>query len=293
MQRDLRQVISGIRRRSTSALGALRGRTHDASTSPTEVPERSAGWWDLLPFTTHRIDLGADRFTCDTGVDAPNDIRTHLVVDSCGGSLDDRSVVDLGCLEGAFTIAFAQRGAAHALGIEAREISVRRADLARDLLGATTAEFVVADIKDELVRRKPFDVVFAAGILYHVANPASLLRIMRNACTHVALVDTHVAGEAEASHGCSPIVERDLDGTTYRGRVFPEYAPDVADDDKEDLLWAAYSDVDSFWPLESELVRMLIGAGFSRVEKIDPFEDPAGRQWGVDHLNRVVYLAYV
>jgi SAM-dependent methyltransferase len=286
MTRDLRQVISGVRRRVAAAADALRGRTSVAPVRPEE-------WWDLLPFTTHRIELSPGRYTCAEGVDARNDVRTQLVVEACGGSMDGRSVVDLGSLEGAFTLAFAQRGAKLAIGIEARDISVRRAELARDLLGLTAAEFVVADIKDELVRRDPFDVVFAAGILYHVADPAALLRTMRQACTDVALIDTHVAGETEPSHGCSPIVERESNGETYRGRVFPEYAPDVADEDKEDLLWAAYSDVDSFWPLEAELVRMVKDAGFSRVEKVDPLAATQPREWGVDHLNRVVYRAYV
>jgi 2-polyprenyl-3-methyl-5-hydroxy-6-metoxy-1,4-benzoquinol methylase len=151
----------------------------------------------------------------------PND----LVIEACGGSLDGRTVVDLGCLEGGFTLAFAENGAQLALGIEAREISVRRCELARDLLGLDNAEFVEADIKDELAKRDAFDVVFAAGILYHVADPAGFLVTMREACKGVALIDTHVAREDDATHGCSVITTRNSGDQTYRGRIFPEYAP--------------------------------------------------------------------
>lgn len=286
MQRDLPRIIAGVRRRGRAAVAALRGKR-------APFGERGEGWWDLLPFTTHRIEVAPGIYTCTVGVDAVNDMRTHLVVEACGGSLDGRTVVDLGCLEGGFTLAFAARGAKRAVGIEAREISVQRADLARELLGMDVAEFVVADIKTELARRDPFDVVFAAGILYHVADPAGLLKTMRTSCTHMALIDTHIASVEEASHGCSPVTERISGEMTYRGRIFPEYAPSASDDEKEELLWAAYSDVDSFWPLEDDLVRMITDAGFARVEKVDPFADGQDLTWGVDHLNRVVYRAFV
>jgi len=266
-------------------------------TSTVVVPAQPSphGWWDLLPFTAHRIALAPGFETTVAGVPPVDDIRTQLVLDACGGSLDGRTIVDLGCLEGGFTLAFAQRGAARALGIEARELSVERCELAKALLGVDVegAQFVVADIKDELVRHEPFDVVFATGILYHVADPAGFLRTMRSACRHVALVDTHVARIEEATHDCSPIVSRDSHGSTYRGRMFPEYPPDVSDDAKEAMAWAAYSDADAFWPLEDDLVQMMHDAGFARVEKIDVAGDGNLPRWGVDTLNRVMYLAYV
>ena len=294
MDRDsITRIWGGVRRRSTAAVAALRGRA--PSTNTVIVPAQPAphGWWDLLPFTAHRIELANGIETTVAGVPPVDDIRTQLVVDACGGSLDGRTVVDLGCLEGGFTLAFAQGGATRALGIEARELSVQRCELARTLLGVENAEFVVADIKDELVRHDPFDVVFATGILYHVADPAGFLCTMRSACGHVALVDTHIARLDEVTHDCSPVVSRDSHGSTYRGRMFPEYPPDVSDDAKEAMAWAAYSDADAFWPLEDDLVQMMHDAGFARVEKVDVAGDGNLPRWGVDTLNRVMYLAYV
>ena len=46
--------------------------------------------------------------------------------------------------------------------------------------------------------------------------------------------------------------------------MFPEYPPDVSDDAKEAMAWAAYSDADAFWPLEDDLVQMMHDAGFAR-----------------------------
>lgn len=292
-RRDVRSIAREGRRRATAAADALRGGGRGGRARPISAVDDPDAWWHLLPFTTHRIPLGGGFETASVGVDAMDDVRTDLVVDACGGSLDGLTVVDLGCLEGGFTLALAARGAAYAVGIEAREISVARSRLAAGLLGATNVEFVQADIKDELARRDAFDVVFAAGILYHVADPAALLSTIRASCRRVALVDTHVAHPSQPTHGCSDLVERTFGGSTYRGRMFPEYDAAATASEKSELLWAAWSDVDSFWPLEEDLVAMMEAAGFDSVQKVDLVADGRAARWGVDHLQRVVYVARV
>lgn len=226
-----------------------------------------------------------------SGIVALDDVRTDIVIEACGGSLAGRTVVDLGCLEGGFTLAFAHRGAELSVGIEARKISVRRCELARSLLGVTNAEFVLADITEELGRRDRFDVVFASGILYHVSDPAELLCSVRSACRQVALIDTHVARPDVATHDCSDVVTRQLCGRSYRGRMYPEYP--VGEDQREDLLWAAWNDADSFWPMEDDLVAMIHDAGFRSIERVDPAADGCGDRWRVDPISRVMYLAWV
>lgn len=290
--RTISSTLRSASRRARAAYDALLGRVSDP-TPPTPQEAVEPGWWDLLPFTTHRIELAPGIETASAGVDAFDDVRLDLVIEACGGDLEGRTLVDLGCLEGGFTLAFAALGAERAVGIEARDVSVRRCELARDLLGLANAEFVLGDIKDELASREPFDVVFATGILYHVSDPADVLASMRAACADdgVALIDTHVAHPTEPSHGCSEMVTRSSGGHDYRGRMFPEYAADGSDGDIEDLLWAAWGDTDAFWPLEDELVAMIRDAGFSRIEKVGLHEQGRAHKWHVDHLDRVVYLA--
>ncbi len=288
-----RRVRGDVSRRVRGDVSGLVAPAATEADAAATAPQRPPGWWDLLPFTTHRIGLAPGLDTMSAGVDVEADIRCDLVVDACGGSLDEKSVVDLGCLEGGFTIAFAARGARLALGIEAREISVRRCELARGLRRLPNAEFVRGDIKAELDRREPFDVVFATGILYHVSDPAAILASMRQACSHVALVCTHVAVTDAPSHSCSDEVVREFAGHSYRGRMYPEYSPTVDDAEKEDLLWAAWSDADAFWPYEDGLVDMIRRAGFATVEKVDMTTPERAERWGVDPINRVLYLAYV
>jgi hypothetical protein len=133
--------------------------------------------------------------------------------------------------------------------------------------------------------------VFATGILYHVADPAGMLAVMRDACSEVALIDTHVAHPDVVSHGCSDVVERTFGGRTYRGRLYTEYDPRTTDADKEEMLWAAWSDPEVFWPFEDDLVEMIREAGFVNVERVDPLDGTRRAGWAVDHHNRVMYLA--
>lgn len=267
-----------------------------ARTSPATppIPERPPGWWDLVPFETHRIELAPGVWTIPDDRTPPlADARTTLVLQCLGGDIGAASIVDLGANEGGFTLAFAQMGAARAVGVEARSINVQRAELARALLGVERAEFVVDDVKDALGRLGVFDVVFASGILYHLSDPAAALAAMRAACSKVAVIDTHIADPEHASHGCSGVVEATFAGQTYRGRMFPEYDPSATDEERERFLWAAWSDAAAFWPLEDDLVRMIHAAGFARVGRIDPEVVTNGRHWAVDPTNRVCYLAWV
>ena len=261
--------------------------------TPRMGPARRGADRDLLPFSTHRIQLPDGTWTAEAGVNVETDVRTRIVEDVCGGSLLETTVVDLGCLEGGFSAAFAKKGARLVVGIEAREVSYRRCQLLRKRLGLATLQFIHGDVKEVLERYpEAFDVVFAAGILYHVGDPLALLRSMRSVCRGFALVDTHVAGET-ASHNCSEPVERVFDGGTYRGRHFFEFDPSSPAPAREEMLWTAWSDPTSFWPFEEDLVRMCRDAGFRRVVDVDPRRNGIAANWGVDPTNRVLYVCHV
>jgi len=249
------------------------------------------GWWNLLPFTTHKIQIADGLWTVHTGVIAEADVRSHFVLEALGGSLAGKSVVDLGCLEGGFSVAFARLGAERVLGIEAREISYRRCELVRQLLGFQNLRFVHGDFKDVLAATAPFDVVLACGVLYHVSDPVALIDQIFASCTQLALIDTHVANSDNPFPGCEPeIVTHTFRGKQYQGMVFTEFHSSRFVAEREQALWAAWSDQKSFWPTEEALVEMLREAGFSRVEKLDPSsrEEP----FFVAPLNRVVYMCY-
>jgi SAM-dependent methyltransferase len=170
---------------------------------PARPHHEPAGWWDLLPFETHRIEVAPGVWTIDDERTPPvADARTMLVLQCLGGELSGRSVVDLAAGEGGFAFAFARLGAERVVGIETDATAIRRAELARSLLGLDAVELVrpvQGDPVVELDRLGRFDVVFASGALHGRADPSAALDAIGRVCTKVALIDTHVAGPGTAS----------------------------------------------------------------------------------------------
>lgn len=259
---------------------------------PTPKP-RPSGWWDLLPFTSHRIALGDGLWTADGGLTAHDDARIEILLELCGGSLAGKTILDLGCNEGAFAVEFARRGAAHVIGVEARRANFERCELVRNLLRLTNLEFLHADVKDVLPDWKQThgqapDIVFLSGLLYHLSDPYSMLAAVYDVAGDIVLIDTHIADPETSSHGCSEVMSRSWGGRDYRGRIFTEYSADIAPADHEDMLWAAWSNSESFWLLADDLVRMCRDIGFSSVERID--HRGYRTEWHVDKTNRILVV---
>ncbi len=237
----------------------------------------------LLPFSAHRIRLSNGLYTMDGGVIAEKDIRTKIVLDQTGWKLNEKTILDLGCLEGGFTSAFASLGAKMSVGIEAREISHQRCEFVRHDLGLSNLRFIRGDIKEVLPQLEPFDIIFAAGILYHVDDPHSLLKAIHAICQDFVIIDTHVA-----PNNSTDLINRTFDGRIYKGCTYREYDLNTPKTKVDNFLWAAYSDHESFWPLEDSLVQMLFDVGFSFVFKVYPSPN---QPWQVDQKNRILIIA--
>ncbi|MBC1220039.1 bifunctional 2-polyprenyl-6-hydroxyphenol methylase/3-demethylubiquinol 3-O-methyltransferase UbiG, partial [Nostoc sp. UCD120] len=80
-------------------------------------------------------------------------------------------ILDLGCLEGLYSIGLALHGAT-VVGIEGREVNFQKAKFAKECLGLNNLEF----IQDDVLNLSPekygyFDIVLCCGILYHLNVP--------------------------------------------------------------------------------------------------------------------------
>jgi SAM-dependent methyltransferase len=262
---------------------------------PLEIKQTGA-WWGLLPFTTYRIWIAEDLWTVPAeanAVDAARDVRIRIVLDLCGGSLTGKTTADLGCNEGGFAVEFARLGAKESVGIEVRDVSVRRCGLVRKMTGLENLKFIRGDIMEELARwPDSFDVVFASGILYHVADPHKLLGDIFRACREAVLIDTHVAYREAPSHNCSEeIVSRTFGGKSYQGRVYPEFDASMSDATREGQLWAAWSNDTSFWLLEDELLSLMRDVGFRDVRKVDRSQYGGDDVlWHVDQRSRIIVV---
>lgn len=98
--------------------------------------------------------------------------------------LSGKSVLDIGCNAGFYSIEMKKRGAARVLGLDSDERYLAQAELASELLGLDI-EFRQLSVYDVGALGERFDLVIFMGVLYHLRHPLLALDLIRE----------HVAGD--------------------------------------------------------------------------------------------------
>jgi len=96
-----------------------------------------------------------------------------------------KSVLDIGCNAGFYSIEMKRRGAARVLGIDSDERYLAQARLATETLGFDDIEFAKLDVYQVGAIGETFDLVIFMGVLYHLRHPLLALDLIRE----------HVAGD--------------------------------------------------------------------------------------------------
>lgn len=225
-------------------------------------------------WTSHNIRLSGQITTMPGQPDfMETDLRLKAVLRAISflyrDNISSLRVVDLGSLEGGFALALAQRGM-NVTGIEARWKNIKKMQLLKEHFALENLSFELDDVKN-FAREKfgAFDVTLALGILYHLDQPAAWLRQVAQATRGLLIVDSHYAPADEASLAqidprlaLSPLEEMRDGAQTYQGRWFYEFDEKA---NREDQLWASYSNRSSFWLTKESLLRALLRAGFDLV----------------------------
>jgi tRNA (mo5U34)-methyltransferase len=98
--------------------------------------------------------------------------------------LAGKSVLDIGCNAGFYSIEMKRRGAARVVGIDSDERYLAQARLAAEVLGfEDSVEFTKLDVYDVGAIGERFDLVIFMGVLYHLRHPLLALDLIRE---HVA-----------------------------------------------------------------------------------------------------------
>ena len=173
--------------------------------------------------------------------------------------LRHKSIVDLGCLEGGYTAAFARLGM-EATGIEARESNYRNCLVVKAGVRLPNLNFI-RDDANNIGEYGPFDVVFVCGLLYHLDAPRRFLASVSRVCRRALFLQTHVARAEETEairiHGLSEISEHEgLNGRWYREH--DEVTPEQLDL----LKWHSWGNSRSFWIQKEYLLQLLRDLGF-------------------------------
>jgi 2-polyprenyl-3-methyl-5-hydroxy-6-metoxy-1,4-benzoquinol methylase len=218
-----------------------------------------------VEFTAHNIRLDDGTLTKP---DAGETMDKHAWFVSAKRLLDivlpgDKSqyrLVDLGCLEGGFTVEFARMGF-RALGLEVRESNIAACRFVKSRTNLPNLEFVRDDVLN-VAKYGPFDVAFCCGLLYHLDRPKEFLQALSSVTSKVLILQTHFATEEETEkYALSSITENE----SVRGRWFVEFENDAQFRAREKLKWASWDNRRSFWIQREYLIQTIRDVGFDFV----------------------------
>ena len=86
-------------------------------------------------------------------------------------ALSGKSVLDIGCNAGFYSIEMKKRGAARVVGIDSDERYLAQARLASEELGFGDIELRKLDVYNVGALGETFDLVIFMGVLYHLRHP--------------------------------------------------------------------------------------------------------------------------
>jgi len=95
------------------------------------------------------------------------------------GSIEGSNVLELGPLEGAHSFMLERAGAKSITSIEANTRAFLKCLIVKELLGLSRVHFRCGNFVPFLQEnRTRYDLVFAAGVLYHMSDPVNLIALL-------------------------------------------------------------------------------------------------------------------
>lgn len=135
----------------------------------------------------HNIDLGHGVHTAPDHFlgDYPR-FKFARFAHGLPADLTGKSVLDIGCNAGFYSMEMKKRGASRVVGIDSDERYLAQARFVAETLGFDGIEFRRASVYDVGALGERFDLVIFMGVLYHLRHPLLALDLIRE----------HVAGDA-------------------------------------------------------------------------------------------------
>jgi tRNA (mo5U34)-methyltransferase len=132
---------------------------------------RELGEW-FQNMDLHGVQTAPDHFLGDYPMVKWRRFSRSIPVDLSG-----RSVLDIGCNAGFYSIEMKKRGADRVLGIDCDEDYLAQARFAAEVCGADI-EFMQMSVYDVARLREKFDIVLFLGVLYHLRHPLLALDLL-------------------------------------------------------------------------------------------------------------------
>ena len=125
----------------------------------------------------HNLDLGGVRTAPDHFLGDYPSVKWRRFAHAVPADLSGKSVLDVGCNGGFYSIEMKRRGAARVVGADRDERYLAQARFAAEVCGADV-EFVQLDVYDVAALGERFDVVLFMGVLYHLRHPLLALDLL-------------------------------------------------------------------------------------------------------------------
>ena len=173
-----------------------------------------------------------------------------------------RTIIDLGCLEGGYTVEFARAGFT-ATGLEIRKENFAKCEYVAKKVGLENLRFVLDDAR-HVQQYGVFDAVFCAGLLYHLDRPIAFLETLASVTGRMLLLDTHVARRWRP-RWWKKRLSRMTENEGVPGRWYIDYREGISNEAVESALDASYGNPRSFWVEKMYLIDALRQVGFTTI----------------------------
>jgi tRNA (mo5U34)-methyltransferase len=145
----------------------------------------------------HNIDLGGVTTAPDHFLGDFPGVMWRAIAHALPSDLAGRSVLDIGCNAGFYSLEMKRRGAVRVLGIDLDEAYLAQARFAAEI-AELDIEFRVLSVYDVGALGEQFDLVLFMGVLYHLRHPLLALDLVReHVCRDLLVFQSMQRGSPE------------------------------------------------------------------------------------------------
>ena len=218
----------------------------------------------------HNMDLGGVWTAPDHFLGDYPAFKYRRFAHALPADLTGKSVLDIGCNAGFYSMEMARRGADRVVGIDSDPRYLAQARLAADALGfSERIELRQLDVYDVGALGERFDVVVFMGVLYHLRHPLLALD----------LIHAHAAGDMlifqTLQRGSDEVAQVPQDHPFYeQGALKPPTYFDAPGYPKMHFIEHAYAhDWTNWWAPNRACAEAMLRASGFRIETVIPDED--------------------
>lgn len=168
----------------------------------------------------------------------------------------NKAILELGPLEGGNSHILEKLGISKNVAIEGRVDSYIKCCVIKNIYNLKNTKFVLDDVRRiSLEKYGKFDIAVVLGLLYHLDKPNELLQSL-GTMVNTLILSTHYS-DSDSPYPDALQLEIESKNGIYKGRKYiedPDFDPNAGLENY------------SFWPYETDLLKMCEDAGFNRLE---------------------------